>query len=302
MDLTLVIMAAGIGSRFGGIKQIEPVGPNGEMIIDYSVYDAKRAGFNKIVFVIKKEIEEQFREKVFDRLSKQIDCACVFQDMNNLPFDLICPDGREKPWGTAHAVLSARPAVDSPFAVINADDFYGFGAFRIIADYLKGIGANEKYNYCMAGYKLGNTLSEKGYVSRGVCDTNDCDDLVSVVERTKIEKSNGMIYFTEGEETGALSPDTLVSMNCWGFTTDFFDEIEAMFPHFYASNKNNLLKAEFYLPSVVGKLLEEKRASVKVLKCNERWYGFTYKDDKEIVVNEINKMIAENKYPKSLWA
>lgn len=301
MDLTLVIMAAGIGSRFGGIKQLEPIGPNGEMIIDYSVYDAKRAGFSKVVFVIKKDIEQLFKEKVSDRLSKVIDCACVFQDAKDLPHGLICPPNREKPWGTAHAVLSAKNEAGSAFAVINADDFYGANAFKLLADFLKGLGAGGKYNYCMVGYELKNTLSEKGYVSRGVCRLDGNDNLITVSEKTHIEKDGDKIKYSEGGQFLELEEDTVVSMNCWGFTQEIFYDIENMFPDFYKANINDLEKAEFYLPSVVANLLAEGKATVKVLRCGEKWYGFTYREDKQIVINAIKDMISGGKYPHRLW-
>jgi NDP-sugar pyrophosphorylase family protein len=302
MGLTLVIMAAGMGSRFGGIKQIEPVGPNGEMMLDYSIFDARKAGFDKVVFVIKKEFEAQFHEKVIARLQHKMKCACVFQEIVDLPAGLKCPPGRIKPWGTAHAALCAKPAVDGAFAVINADDFYGASAFAALADFLNGLDADSERHYCMAGYALKNTLSEKGAVSRGVCALNGDGKLISVTERTQIEKADdGAIFFTEGSTKTPLSGDAVVSLNCWGFTKDFFGEIERQFPDFFAANASALEKAEFYLPSVVETLLAEKKADVKVLDCQEKWYGFTYQEDKIAVKSAIREMIAEGKYPGDLW-
>ena len=301
MDLTLVIMAAGMGSRFGGIKQMEPVGPHGELIIDYSVYDARKAGFTKVVFVIKKEIEAMFRERVFDRIKGQMDCALVFQETDALPSGLSCPKDRIKPWGTAHAVLMAKEEVKGAFAVINADDFYGADAFRLLAEYLHKLPPGSRHRYCMAGYALANTLSETGYVSRGVCQTDSLGRLISVIERAHIERDGQAIRYIENECAYTLVPDATVSMNCWGFTREFFDEIETQFPDFWAKNQENLAKAEFYLPSVVSGLLERQKAEVAVLKCGERWYGFTYQEDKAAVVSAVAQMIAERRYPERLW-
>lgn len=285
--MDLVIMAAGIGSRFGGVKQLEPVGPNGEMLIDYSVYDALRAGFNRIVFVIKRDFEQDFNERILKRIRGAVDCVCVYQDSDGMPND------RKKPWGTAHAVLSAHEVVNGNFAVINADDFYGANALRLLAGHLRE--TSQPYNYCMVGFELANTLSENGYVSRGICETDSLGYLTRITERVGIENAGNRIVCGDT----VFARDTVVSMNCWGFSSEIFGEIKDMFDNFLQNS--DLLSAEFYLPSVVEKLLEQNKARVKVLKSDGRWYGFTYKEDKPVVTDAIKRMISENIYPANLW-
>ncbi len=288
-DITLVVMAAGMGSRFGGLKQIEPVGKNGEAILDFSVYDAIEAGFTKVVFVIKHAIEKDFKEFVGKRIENKIKVEYVFQETDILPEGFVCPADREKPWGTAHAILCCKDVVKEPFAVVNADDFYGRSAFQQIADYLR----NENKNYCMVGFRLVNTLTENGYVSRGVCVTDQNDNLVSVTERTKIVDCK----FTEddGKTWESLSPDTVVSMNLWGFMPDLFGYIEEGFKEFL-TEKINVPKSEYYLPSVVSTLIEKGEKQVKVLVAEDKWYGVTYKEDKKSVVNAIGAMIDAGLY------
>ncbi len=288
-DITLVVMAAGMGSRFGGLKQIEPVGRNGEAILDFSVYDAIKAGFTKVVFVIKHAIEKDFKEFVGKRIEKKIKVEYVFQEIDVLPEGFTCPADREKPWGTAHAILCCKDVVKEPFAVVNADDFYGRSAFAQIADYLR----QEDKNYCMVGFRLVNTLTENGHVSRGVCVTDENDNLTSVTERTKIIDCK----FTEddGKTWEPLSPDTVVSMNLWGFMPDIFGYIEKGFVDFL-NEKINVPKSEYYLPSVVSSLIEKGEKEVKVLVAEDKWYGVTYKEDKNQVVNAIGAMIDAGMY------
>ncbi len=285
MDATLVVMAAGMGSRFGGLKQVEPVGPAGQAMIDFSVYDAAAAGFNKVVFVIKHAIEAEFKELVGKRLEKVIDVEYVFQETDNLPSGFVCPEERVKPWGTGHAVLCCKDIVKTPFAVINADDFYGKHAYRQVIEQLKD------NNYCMVGFKLQNTVTDNGYVSRGVCVTED-GFLKGVTEHTKI--NGNCVCVTENGET-KLSPDTVVSMNFWGFTPDIFEHLEKGFKEFLEKNIN-AEKAEFYLPAVVDELIKSGKKQVKVAVAEDKWYGVTYKEDKENVTREIGKMVDAGLY------
>ncbi len=286
-DCTLVVMAAGMGSRFGGLKQLEPVGKNGEAILDFSVYDALDAGFNKIVFVIKKEIEKDFREIVGKRIEKKAKVEYAFQETYKLPEGFTCPEGRTKPWGTGHAILCCRDIVDTPFAVVNADDYYGKEAFQKIYDCLK---ANTE-NYCMVGFRLANTLTENGHVSRGVCEEEN-GYLTNITERTKIQDCK---YTEDGENWISLSPDTLVSMNMWGFTPDIFDYLEKDFIEFLEKNIN-VPKSEFYLPFVVDRLIKDNIKKVNVLSTEDRWYGVTYKEDKDTVVSALHKMCDDGMY------
>jgi len=275
---TLVVMAAGMGSRFGGLKQIAPIGPKGEIIIDFSAYDATRAGFSKIVFIIKKAIEKDFREAVGKRIEKMTDVDYVFQELDKLPSGFKVPDGREKPWGTGHAILCAKDVVKTPFTVINADDYYGKDAYKIINDYLT---TNKKI--CMVGYKLGNTLTENGTVTRGVCETSNDGYLTSITETFSIDKNSG------------IPLDTTVSMNMWGFDTNIFGELEVGFEKFL-SNLDNPLKGEFLLPCIVDDMIKNKDEKVKVLTTDDRWYGVTYKEDVEPVKASIKKLIDEGLY------
>lgn len=286
-DATLVVMAAGMGSRFGGLKQIEPIGPNGEGLLDYSVYDAKKAGFNKVVFIIKHAIEKDFREFVGSRIEKSIDVDYVFQETDKLPPEFTCPAEREKPWGTGHAVYCCRDTVKTPFAVINADDYYGKTAYSHIYTQLK----NDSENYCMVGFRLANTLTENGSVSRGVCNIEN-GLLRSVTERTKIIDCK---YTEDDLNWIPLSPDTVVSMNMWGFQPDIFGYIERDLNAFL-KKKISVPKAEFYLPSVVSSLITNGEKSVKVMVAEDRWYGVTYKEDKQLVVDAIAAKVAAGEY------
>ena len=300
----LVIMAAGMGSRYGGLKQIDPVDEQGHIIMDFSIFDAKRAGFEKVVFIIKKENEADFKEAVGNRMAEQMEVAYVYQDLHNIPEGFEVPEGRVKPWGTAHAVLSAIDEIDGPFAVINADDYYGRDAFQVIYDYLATHEDDDKYRYTMVGYKLENTVTDNGHVARGVCDTNEAGELVRITERTRIEKRNGGIAYSEddGASWTELPGDTLVSMNMWGFTRSILDEIKAGFPAFLEKGLvSNPMKCEYFLPAVVSTLLEEGRATVAVLASADKWYGVTYREDKPVVVQAIKKMKAEGRYPEKLW-
>ena len=300
----LVIMAAGMGSRYGGLKQIDPVDEDGHIIMDFSMYDAKRAGFEKAVFIIKEENEADFRAAIGDRVSEYMEVSYAYQRLDNLPAGYRIPEGRVKPWGTAHAVLSCIDQVDGPFAVINADDYYGVEAFRLIYDYLTAHEDDAKYRYTMVGYLLGNTMTDNGYVSRGVCVTNEKKELVSVTERTRIEKREDGIAFSEddGQTWTSLPAETIVSLNMWGFTRSILEEIRDGFPAFLDEGiKNNPKKCEYFLPAVVSRLVEEDKASVTVLKSHDKWYGITYKEDKPMVSSALQRMKEEGVYPQHLW-
>jgi len=300
----LVIMAAGMGSRFGGLKQIEPVSDKGEIILDFSLYDAVMAGFKKVVFIIKEENEAAFRELIDSRAGKYIDVEYAFQKLDDLPDGYAVPEGREKPWGTGHAVLAARKVVDGPFAVINADDYYGPGAFQTMYNFLEKAEDGEKYNYCMVGFQIENTLTENGYVSRGVCQLSEDSMLTDITERTKIQWQDDKIVFTEndGETWEELPRGTFVSMNFWGFTASMMKEMEARFPAFLdKAMVENPMKGEYFLPGVVDQLIQEGKAEVKVLKSMDRWYGVTYKEDKESVVDALQAMKDKGEYPDVLF-
>nr|WP_294491995.1 sugar phosphate nucleotidyltransferase [uncultured Mediterraneibacter sp.] len=300
----LVIMAAGMGSRYGGLKQIDPVDKEGQIIMDFSIYDAKRAGFEKVVFIIKRENEKDFKEAIGDRIGKSMEVAYAYQDVNNIPGGFAVPEGRVKPWGTAHAVLSAREEIDGPFAVINADDYYGPHAFRVIYEYLTTHEDDDKYRYTMVGYRLKNTVTDNGYVSRGVCSLNDRKELLSVTEYTRIEKRGGGIAYSEddGNTWNDIDGDTLVSMNMWGFTRSMLDEIRSGFPVFLEKGlKENPMKCEYYLPAVVSSLLAKEKAVVTVLESEDKWYGVTYKEDKPAVVAAIQSLKDSGLYPQKLW-
>ena len=300
----LVIMAAGMGSRFGGLKQIEPVSDKGEIILDFSLYDAVMAGFKKVVFVIKEENEEAFRELIDAKAGKYIDVEYAFQKIDDLPEGYSVPEGREKPWGTGHAVYAARKVVDSPFAVINADDYYGPGAFQTMYEFLEKAEDTDKYQYCMVGFQIENTLTENGYVSRGVCQLDDSSMLTDITERTKIQWQDDKIVYTEdeGETWVELPRGTFVSMNFWGFTESFMKELEDRFPAFLdKALETNPMKGEYFLPGVVDQLIQEGKAEAKVLKSMDRWYGVTYKEDKEGVVDALQSMKDKGEYPDVLW-
>ena len=298
----LVVMAAGMGSRYGGLKQIDPVDKEGHIIMDFSVYDAVKAGFKKVIFIIKKENEADFKAAIGDRLSKHLDVTYVFQDLKNLPEGYEVPEGRVKPWGTGHAVLSCIDEINGPFAVINADDYYGANAFRMAYDFLtQNQDEDGIYRYMMVGYKLENTLTENGHVARGVCVTDEEGHLQKIHERTHIERHEGSVAYTEdeGKTWTALPQDSTVSMNMWGFSESILKELKAKFPKFLEENLPvNPMKCEYFLPFVVDELLGENKATVKVLKSMDKWYGVTYKEDKPVVVAAIQRMKDEGLYPQ----
>ena len=299
----LVIMAAGMGSRYGGLKQLDPVGSHGQLIIDYSIYDAKRAGFETVVFVIKPEIEADFKEAIGDRVSKVMDVKYAYQLKEDLPEGYSVPAGRTKPWGTAHAALSVRKLVDGPFAIINADDYYGPEAFQEIYNYLSTHEDGDVYEYVMVGYLLKNTVTENGTVARGVCEETADHFLTQVTERTKIEKGEPPRYTEDDGATWTdLSADTIVSMNMWGFTRSFLDEALTRFPAFLdKALAENPEKGEYFLPTVVSQLIDEGKARVKVLRSEDKWYGVTYREDKPTVVAAITEKTAAGLYPDRLW-
>ena len=298
---TLLVLAAGMGSRYGSLKQMDGVGPNGEAIIDYSVYDAIRAGFGKVVFVIRNSFAEEFRE-VFnaERFGKRIEVEYVYQELDKLPEGFTLPAERVKPWGTNHAVMMASEAIDTPFAVINADDFYGRDAYAVIGSYLKQLEGSEG-KYCMVGYEVSKTLSENGTVSRGVCSVDDEGNLQGMVERTKIERVDGTIVFHDLGTDEPLAENTPVSMNLFGFTPDYFRHSEAFFKEFLAENIDNL-KSEFFIPLMVNKVISEGSATMRVLQTSSKWFGVTYKEDKPQLMQKLEELIAEGEYPRNLWA
>lgn len=299
----LVVMAAGMGSRYGGLKQIDPVGPHGEIIMDYSIYDAIEAGFNKVVFIIKEELQESFRDVIGKRIEKIVDTSYVYQKVEAVPEGFSVPAERKIPWGTAHAVLSALPAVDTPFAVINADDFYGKSTFKALHEGLVNLQDTEEfYQYCMVGFALENTLSDHGHVARGICTVNEEGNLQEIHERTKIVKFGEITKYTEDDINWTTIPQgSIVSMNTWGFSPSIFNELKKRFKSFLEDKTNNLGSAEFFLPSVVDELIKEKKAKVKVLNTKEKWYGVTYKEDKPIVDAAIRNLIQQGVYPERLW-
>ena len=301
----LVVMAAGMGSRYGGLKQMDPVGGHGQVILDYSVFDAKQAGFETVVFIIKHEIEEAFKETVGARISKVMNVKYAYQQLDNLPDGYCVPEGRTKPWGTSHAILSAMNEINGPFAVINADDYYGPEAFKNIYEYLSTHSDTDSiYEYAMVGYLLKNTVTDNGHVARGVCDADVDGFLTDINERVRIEKLDNGIAYTEDEGKSwiSLPDDTIVSMNLWGFTESFVKEALARFGDFLdKALVENPLKGEYFLPSVVDELLREKKARVKVLTSRDKWYGVTYKEDKPVVVAAIKAKTDNGEYPDNLW-
>ena len=288
-----------MGSRYGGLKQLDGLGPNGETIMDYSVFDALRAGFGKIVFVIRKDFEADFREKVLSKYADKVACEVCFQAIDKVPAGCTYNPERSKPWGTNHAVLMGKDVIKEPFAVINADDFYGQDSFRVLADYLRSVEGTEG-KYCMVGYRVCNTLSENGSVSRGVCTTDENGLLTDVVERTKIEEKNGEIVFTEDGVDTPLAPNTPVSMNMWGFTPEYFRYSEEGFRAFLAEHGQEL-KSEFYIPTLVNNLIASGKATCKVLDTTSKWFGVTYAEDRPQVVMKINQLIAKGDYPAKLF-
>lgn len=299
-DVTLVVLAAGMGSRYGGLKQIDPIGPNGEIILELSAYDAIRAGFNKIVFIIKKAIEDEFKKAVGDKIAKHVQVEYVYQEIDAcLPKGYEIPEGRVKPWGTAHAVLCCKDCIHEPFAVINADDYYGISSFQKLHDYL--INNEVPRAYSLVGFILKNTLTDHGSVARGVCKTEQ-GRLIGVDERTKIERRDGIVQYYEQDTWHDVDENALVSMNMWGFTPAFIEELDSVFQNFldYEVTKNPL-KSECYIPITVDQLIKANKASVTVLSSEDKWYGVTYQEDKPVVKAGITKLIEDGKYPTKLW-
>ena len=299
----LLIMAAGMGSRYGGLKQMDPVGPSGEVILDYSIFDARRAGFKRVIFLIKHEIEEDFKRLVGSHIEKYMEVHYAFQQVDKIPAPFTVPEGRVKPWGTGHAVLCCKEFIDAPFAVINADDYYGVSAFQTAYDTLTKLQDDDKQRFVMVGYHLHNTLTDNGHVARGVCEVDENSYLLSVTERTHIVKSSdGALYTEDGLNYRLLPENALVSMNMWGFTPSFVDSLEAGFPAFLEKAvAENPLKGEYFLPSVVSGLLDKDAATVQVLPSRDRWYGVTYQEDKPVVMAALRKMGEDGLYPAPLW-
>jgi NDP-sugar pyrophosphorylase family protein len=299
---TLVVMAAGMGSRYGGLKQIDPVGPTGELVIDYSIYDAIRSGFKKVVFIIRKDIEQAFRESIGNRIEKQIEVDYVFQELTKLPAGLVAPASRTKPWGTGHAVLMARDKIKEPFGVINADDFYGLNSYQVLAEFLKQSSSDKIPEYVIVAFQLNKTLSEFGSVTRGVCQTDEKGYLTQIKERFKISK-NEKGEITDIEPNGTIFPlkgNEPVSMNMWGFNPSVFAFIEELFISFLKSNLNEA-KAEYFLPTLIGELVKQNRVKVKTVSTQEEWFGVTYPEDKSVVVQRIQNLINQKRYPSNLW-
>ncbi|MBR1692059.1 MAG: nucleotidyltransferase [Lachnospiraceae bacterium] len=300
----LVILAAGMGSRYGGLKQIDPVDSQGNKIIDFSIYDAMQAGFQKVIFIIKREHEQDFRTCIGDAVSKYMEVEYVFQDLENVPANVVIPEGRVKPWGTAHAILCCKDSINGPFAVINADDYYGKSGFQSLYDYLTTHEDDEKYRYCMVGYELGNTLTENGYVSRGCCEVDENGFLRTIAERTRIIKKETCAAYSEddGESYVDIPFDMPVSMNMWGFSSSILEELQQAVERFFANEvSENPLKAECYLPIEVGRLIGEGKATVEVLRSGDQWFGVTYKEDKPFVMESIQKLKDAGAYPERLW-
>ena len=298
----LVVLAAGMGSRYGGLKQIDPVGSQGEAILDYSIYDAHEAGFETVVIIIKEAIKKDFLETVGKRLEKApVEVRYAYQELDKLPAGYTVPEGRTKPWGTSHAVMCAAEAIDgAPFAVINADDYYGKAAFKAIYNQLSS--TTDPYAYCMVGYELSKTVTDNGSVARGICETDEAGFLTEVIERTRIEKYEGGIHFEDGGKWVDVAPETTVSMNLWGFMPSFLEEISNRFSAYLdEALPTNPLKCEYFLPLPVAQLIHEGKATVKVLSSSDRWYGVTYAADKPVVVAALKDMTTEGKYPDGLW-
>ena len=303
MKPTLFLLAAGMGSRYGGLKQLDGLGPNGETIMDYSIYDAIHAGFGKLVFVIRKEFEQEFRDKIISKYEGHIPCELVFQGLDCLPEGFTCPEGRTKPWGTNHAVMMGAGVIKEPFAVINCDDFYGRDSYQVMGKFLSELPEGSKNTYAMVGFRVGNTLSESGTVSRGLCATNEKQQLTSVVERTKIQRMDGEVKYLDENEAWVSTPDTTpASMNFWGFTPDYFEYSEDFFKTFLSDPKNmENLKSEFFIPLMVDTLINGGKATVDVLDTTSKWFGVTYPEDRQGVVDKIKALVDAGEYPAKLF-
>ncbi len=301
MKPTLFVLAAGMGSRYGGLKQLDGLGPNGETIMDYSIFDAIRGGFGKLVFVIRKDFEQDFREKILSKYEGHIPTELVFQDINDLPEGFTCPEGRTKPWGTNHAVMMGKNAIKEPFAVINADDFYGRDSFAVLGKFLSRLPEDSKNVYSMVGFRVGNTLSESGTVARGVCATDANRHLTTVVERTEVMRVDGKVSYKDEQGAWvAIDDNTPVSMNMWGFTPDYFTYSDVGFVDFLKANADNV-KAEYYIPLVVNNLINAGTATVEVLDTTSNWFGVTYADDRQSVVDKIKALVEAGEYPAKLF-
>ena len=304
MKPTLFLLAAGMGSRYGGLKQLDGLGPNGETIMDYSIYDAIRGGFGKLVFFIRKDFEQDFREKIISKYQDKLPVELVFQSIDDLPEGFTCPEGRTKPWGTNHAVLMGKDVIKEPFAVINCDDFYGRDTFAVMGKFLSELPEGATNQYSMVGFRVGNTLSESGTVSRGICSTNAEGHLTTVVERTKIQRIDGVVKYLDDDNTTwvAVDDNTPVSMNVWGFTPDYFKYSQDFFVEFLKDPKNmENLKAEFFIPLMVNKLINEGTATVKVLDTTSKWFGVTYPEDRPETVAKIKALVESGEYPEKLF-
>lgn len=303
MKPTLFLLAAGMGSRYGGLKQLDGLGPNGETIMDYSIYDAIHSGFGKLVFVIRKDFEKDFREKIISKYEGHIPCELVFQSLDALPEGFKCPEGRTKPWGTNHAVMMGKDVIKEPFGIVNCDDFYGRDTFKVMGKFLSELPEGSKNKYAMVGFRVGNTLSDSGTVSRGICTTDEKNHLQGVVERTKIQRMDGEVkYLDDNGEWVAIDEKTPVSMNFWGFTPDYFDYSVEYFKAFLSDPKNmENLKSEFFIPLLVDKLIKDKTATVEVLDTTSKWFGVTYPEDRPDTVAKIEKLIKDGVYPEKLF-
>ena len=304
MKPTLFLLAAGMGSRYGGLKQLDGLGPNGETIMDYSIHDAIKAGFGKLVFVIRKDFEQDFREKIISKYEGHIPCELVFQSIHDVPEGFVCPEGRTKPWGTNHAVLMGADVIKEPFAVINCDDFYGSDSFRVMGEFLANLPEGSINTYAMVGFRVGNTLSESGTVSRGVCGTSSGRMLASVVERTKIQRIDGEVKYLDDDNTTwvAIPENTPVSMNFWGFTPDYFAYSADYFKRFLGNPKNiENPKSEFFIPLMVDELIRNNTATCEVLDTTSKWFGVTYPEDRQEVVDKIKALVDAGSYPEHLF-
>ena len=301
MKPTLLVLAAGMGSRYGGLKQLDQVGPSGETIIDYSIFDAIRAGFGKVVFIIRRDIEDAFKEAIGSRYEGKIKVEYAFQQLDALPKGFSVPEGREKPWGTGHAVYTARELINEPFAVINGDDFYGREGFQLLADYLSQAKDGDKADFSMCGFIMRNTLSDNGSVSRGVCEVDEKDNLTEVVEHTKIERNgNGAKSYLEDGSVVDFTGDEIVSMNMWGFTPSLFEHMHEMFVEFL-KERGQEMKSEFFIPLVADTLIKQGKAEVKVMTSQDEWFGITYREDKPAVIESIKELVAQGVYPNKLF-